>query len=608
MRLAEWLDVQLTGYGSRSVLRQANRAFRDGRVTEAASLYGQVLQSAPRNYRAHYGLGLLRHGEGRHGEALGLLDAALEIRPNSAPAWSNRGNVLQALHRPEEALASYDKALSFRPRYADAHVNRANALIELKRPGEALASCKRAIALEPDRPAYRNIGSSAALLSCNFLESEYFAAELAEQLSNGNLAANPFHCHAYADDPSLHAQCARLFIKDIFSGSTERLPSRPLHARDKIRLAYLSADFHDHATAYLMTELIELHHRDRFEVVGISVGPNYAGPMRARLDRAFDRLVDVSGMNDWEAAKFIWSQQIDIAIDLKGFTADGRPQIFAHRPAPIQVSYLGYPGTIGADFIDYVLADAVVLPFDQQPFYVEKIVHLPNCYQVNDRKREIAEETPSREACRLPPEGFVFCCFNSSYKIRAAVFDVWMRLLQAVPGSALWLMHDNDDDEKNLRQEAKRRGVDPARLVFAERLPLEQHLARHRLADLFLDTLPVTAHTTASDALWAGLPVLTCRGRAFAARVAASLLNAVGLPELVTTSLEDYEALALRLASNPSLLAELRGRLQRNRSTCSLFDTPRFCRHIEAAYATMWERHQRGQPPEAFAVTEAPKA
>jgi protein O-GlcNAc transferase len=369
-----------------------------------------------------------------------------------------------------------------------------------------------------------------------------------------------------------------------------------------VRIAYLSADFHRHATAYLMAELFERHDRSRFEIIGVSFGVDDKSEMRKRLVAAFDQFYDVRRKSDEEVAKLLHDRQVDIAIDLKGYTTDSRPGFLAYRPTPIQASYLGFPGTMGAEFIDYIIADETVVPFEHQPFYAEKIVHLPDCYQVNDTKRKIAERMPTRQEVELPEEGCVFCCFNNNWKITPEVFGVWMRLLHAVEGSVLWLLGDNESAERNLRKEAQARGIDPARLVFAGRLPLEDHLARHRLADLFLDTLPYNAHTTASDALWVGLPVVTRLGESFAGRVAASLLNAIGLPELVTHSIEDYEALALRLAKDPSLLEGYRNRLATNRLTHPLFDTDRFRRHIEAAYLQMWEIWQRGEQPRSFAV------
>jgi len=325
--------------------------------------------------------------------------------------------------------------------------------------------------------------------------------------------------------------------------------------------------------------------------------------MRQRLISIFDRFVDLHFRSDTEAANLIRSLTIDILIDLTGYTHHSRPQILAARPAPIQVAFLGYPGTTGADFIDYVIADPIVAPMDQQSFFSEKIIHLPHCYQPNDSQKPIAEGCPSRAAAGLPDQGFVFCCFNNSFKITPDIFDIWMRLLRAIPGSVLWLLDANPTATDNLRREALARDVAPDRLVFAPRLPLPEHLARHRLADLFLDTLPCNAHTTASDALWAGLPVLTCLGSTFAGRVAASLLTAVGLPDLVTASLADYEALARRLAGNPGLLATLRHRLADNRLTTSLFDSARFARDLERAFETIWAKWNDEQPPAAVART-----
>jgi protein O-GlcNAc transferase len=414
--------------------------------------------------------------------------------------------------------------------------------------------------------------------------------------------SNPFVFLHYVDDPKLHLICSTTYLKNKLSTQRPVIRKERSRRRDRARIAYLSADFYQHATSYLMAELFERHDRKRFEPFGISFGIDDGSEMRARVVKAFDHFHDVRGLDDAKVAKLLSELEIDIAIDLKGHTRDDRFGIFAHRPAPIQVSYLGYPGTTGADFIDYVIADEIVLPFDQQPFWSEKIVHLPGCYQVNDRKRQIAERTPTRKECGLPERGFGFCSFNNNCKITPPVFDIWMRLLDKVEGSVLWLLRDNPTAEQNLRREAAARGIDPVRLVFADRLQLAEHLARHRLADLFLDTLPYNAHTTASDALWAGLPVLTCFGKGFAARVAASLLDAVGLPELVTKGLEEYEVLALKLAREPALLSAYRERLEKNRPTAPLFDTDRFRQHIEQAYLTMLDIHDRGKKPRSFSV------
>jgi predicted O-linked N-acetylglucosamine transferase (SPINDLY family) len=354
--------------------------------------------------------------------------------------------------------------------------------------------------------------------------------------------------------------------------------------------------------AHLTAELFELHDRTGFEVVGISFGPDDRSDIRARAARAFDRFHDVRARSDGEIVDLIKELEIDIAVDLMGHTRNARTGILAHRPAPIQVSYLGLPGTTGADFIDYVIADEIVLPFDQQAFYAEKIVHLPDTYWVNDSGLKIPPSRLTRAEAGLPGHGFVFCCFNKPAKITAPVFDVWMRLLSAIEGSVLWLLRDNALSERNLRSEAAARGIDPRRLFFAEKLGLGAHLARQRLADLFLDTLPYNAHTTASDALQAGLPGVTCLGSTFSGRVAASLLNAAGLPELITHSLGEYEALALKLARDGDYRADVAARLPRNRGVLPLFDTDRFRHHIEAAYRAMWERWQRGESPGSLSI------
>jgi predicted O-linked N-acetylglucosamine transferase (SPINDLY family) len=394
-----------------------------------------------------------------------------------------------------------------------------------------------------------------------------------------------------------------MFVADRVPRLTTLLWTAKSYAHERIRIAYLSADFRQHATAELMAGLIEAHDRTRFEVGAVSWGQDDGSAMRARLVRAFDWFEDVRLKSDADVAQWLKDREIDIAIDLKGHTREARPGILAQRPCPVQVNYLGYPGTIGAPWLDYILADACVLPFDRQDCYSEKIVHLPHCYQVNDSSREIGE-TPTRAEAGLPGEGFVFCCFNAAWKISPAMFDVWMRLLSAVPAGVLWLLDDNATATRNLKTAAKAHGIDAARLVFAPRVPTATHLARHRLADLFLDTLPYNAHTTASDALWAGLPLLTCLGSQFDGRVAASLLETLGLPELVTHSLQEYEARALALARDPARLQILRAKLGDNRRTSPLFDTDRFCRGLENAYRRMMEILQAGQAPEGFTVSD----
>jgi protein O-GlcNAc transferase len=585
-------------YNRGNALRDLNLA------AEAVASYDQALAIKPGHIEALNNRGNALQDLNRHAEALASFEEALAIKPDYADALNNRGNALQDLKRHAEALASFEEALAVKPDYADALHNRGNALRDLNRIAEALASFEKALAIMPDhRYAFGGL-ADAALADCDWARTTMIAGELKCRIVRPDTIISPFTLLGYDSDPWLQLECAKRAVLDKMPAPVQPLRKETMRHHDKIRVAYLSADFRGHAVATLIAELFELHNRMRFEVLGISFGPDDHSGMRARLMRTFDQFHDVRSRNDLDVAKLLNDLQVDIAVDLNGHTEHSRLGILAHRPAPIQVSYLGYTGTTGAGFIDYVIADKTVLPFDHQPFYTEKIVHLPDCYQVNDSKRQTAARTPTRREAGLPEEGFVFCCFNNHYKITPPVFDVWMRLLGAVEGSVLWLTQKNDGGvERNLRREAVARGIDPARLIFAPRVKrYDEHLARHRLADLFVDTLPFNAHTTASDALWAGLPLLTCSGASFAGRVATSLLYAVGLPELATKDLAEYEALALRLATDAALLGGFRQRLAQNRAGCPLFDTDRFRRHIENAYTTMWELQRRGESPRSFSV------
>jgi protein O-GlcNAc transferase len=607
----DWLDEALASYDRALSVRpdyaeahynRGNALERLKRFDEALANYDRALVLRPNLAGAHSNRGNALRELKRFDEALASYVRALELQPDLAEALSNRGMILHELKRYDEALASYDRALAVRPDYVDALNNRGTTLQELKRFDEAMATYDRLLAINPEHAHAFSGAASCAINLCDWDMRTRLAADLAAQVSGKTSIMSSFVLLGYSGDPALQLQCATNYIESKVPVPPQPLWTSQTWRHDKLRVAYLSADFRSHATAFLMAELFERHDRSRFEIIGVSFGIDDGSEMRRRLIAAFDEFHDVRGNSDSDVAKLLHDRQVDIAIDLKGYTQDSRSEIFSHRPAPIQVSYLGYPGTMGAPFIDYIIADKIVAPFEQQQFYTEKIVHLPDCYQVNDSKRQIAERAPTRQQAGLPDREFVFCSFNNNWKIAPDVFDVWMRLLQQLEGSVLWLLRDNDGAERNLRQHAGRRGIDPSRLVFAGRLPPDEHLARHGLADLFLDTLPCNAHTTASDALWAGLPVLTCLGEAFAGRVAASLLHAVGAPELIAGNLDDYEALALRLARDPALLAELKERLTRNSATCPLFDTDRFARHIEAAYMTMWQTWQRGEPAKSFSV------
>jgi protein O-GlcNAc transferase len=538
--------------------------------------------------------------------ALASFDQAIALNRNYAEAHSNRGNALLRLKRLDAALASYDTAIALKPDFAEAYFNRAIVLADLKRPDAALASYEAAIALNPnDVNAFGGI-ADAAVQSCDWRRMQEVEEMLERKVSEGRAVISPFRLLAYPCEPATHLDCARTFVRHRLPAPAVLPPQASPRKHHKIRVAYLSGDFHSHPIARLVAELFEVHDRTRFEVLGISFGPDDGSDLRRRVAAGFDTFMDVRHTSDFQVASLLRSRKVDIAIDLMGYTADCRCEILAHRPAPVQAAYLGFPGTMGAHFIDYVIADAIVLPFDQQSYYTEKIVHLPECYQVNDSKRAIAAATLTRKAAGLPETGFVFCCFNNNYKITPQLFDIWMKLLQQFQDSVLWLLHDNDAARRNLCSEAAARGIAPARLIFAQWLPSEQHLARHRLADIFLDTLPYNAHTTASDALWTGLPLITCMGNTFAGRVGASLLHAIGLDELITKTLAEYEALARRLAGAPQDLRSIQKKLRENRLTYPLFATKRFARHIEAAYVHMWEQMARGLPPESFTVRALP--
>jgi predicted O-linked N-acetylglucosamine transferase (SPINDLY family) len=551
---------------------------------------------------AHNVLGVALVNQSRSEDALAAFLAALRVDPQHAEANNNAANVLATLGRREDAVPHLERALQKNPGLADSHLNLGLLLQSLRRYEEAIASFRRALELAPQLNYALSSLVWCELLAYQWPPAEADVAALRRQVREGKVAAAPFTLIAASDSPGEQRAGAERHVRELLAGKPQPLWRGAARRRERITLAYLSADFHEHATAKLAARLFELHDRRRFEVIGISYGPDDGSPARRRLQQSFDRFVDVRAADDAAAARLLYELQVDIAIDLKGHTPDARPGILARRPAPLQVSYLGYPGTLGAPFIDYVVADRVVIPPGEGRFFSEQVVWLPHSYQVNDATRAIAERAPSRDEAGLPEGAFVFCAFNNIFKITPQFFGVWLRLLAGLPGSVLWLLDDDPTARRNLQESARAGGVDPARLVFAARVPHAEHLARHRLADLFLDNLPCNAHTTASDALWAGLPLLACRGSTFAGRVAASLLEAVGLPELIAPSLERYEALALELARSPGLLGDYRERLARNRLTHPLFDTELFRRHLEAAFETMWQQVLDGEAPRSFSV------
>jgi predicted O-linked N-acetylglucosamine transferase (SPINDLY family) len=579
-------------------LNRANALRTMGRLDEAMTGVEHALALKPDSAEAYTARAMTQRALGRSEEALQSFNRALALKP-TVEAWVNRGHVLQDIERFDEAITSYDRALALDPHSIAAYDSRGNARAFSARPEAAIGDYRQALALDPKRKYVRGKIALMHRNRCDWDSAEAEYTKIRADIAAGIPAALPFDLLPLTGDEVELRRCAELYVTDKFQ------PQPPLwqgerYAHERIRIAYVSADFHDHATSHLIAELIESHDRNRFEVIGVSAGPDSNTFMRRRMKAAFDRFIDIRMMSDTAVAAKLREMEIDIAIDLKGFTKDARTGIFALRPVPLQVSYLGYPGTMGADWIDYILADRVTIPEEHIGHYSEKVVWLPDSYQPNDAKR-IVPLTPPRSELGLPDKAFVFCCFNLGYKIGREAFDVWMRLLCAVEGSVLWLLAGSDSAQKNLMMAAEERGVPSTRLIFAPRVDVDSHLARHGAADLFLDTLPYNAHTTASDVLRMGLPMVTCLGDAFAGRVAASLLNAVGASDLVTRSWADYEALALRLATDAGALAAVRKRLSQVKAQ-PLFDTDRYRRHIEAAYEAMLERHKRGLTPESFDV------
>ncbi len=582
-------------YNKATVLQQ------QGRLEEALLAYGRAVTLRKDYADAINNAGIALQELGRASEAVEHYRRLLELTPSRADARNNMGTALLAEGRLDEARAAFEQALVQKPDFPEALYNLGNAWRELGNLAEAIAAYRNALRLRPDyADAFSQLLYHRAQ-ACEWEDYEQDREELIEMVRAG-VRVPPFYLFATPASASDQLICAQRWIEPIRPRRRAAFDHQVRVEGKRIRLGYLSGDFHRHATAQLMAELFECHDRGRFEVFAYSYGPDDNSPMRARLDRAFDHFVDVRALSHREAAELIHRDKIDILVDLKGYTHQAQPAIAAQRPAPVQVSYLGYPATMGADFIDYIIVDPFVVPASQQPFFSERLVHLPGSYQVNDRRRETAIASTSRQNCRLPSEGLVLCCFNNSYKISPAIFDIWMRLLRSVPGSVLWLLEANGLVERNLRSEAGKRGVDSGRLIFAPVVPQAEHLARHRHADLFLDTLPCNAHTTASDALWAGLPVLTCSGETFAGRVAGSLLTAIDMTELVTGSLEEYEQMARALAGDPQRLMVLRQKLERNRAASPLFDLPKSTRNIEAAYTRMWQAWQSRQQPAAFSI------
>ena len=624
----------------RSVLIRAIELQNQGHVAPAEQLLLHYLTQAPTDPVAVYSLAVIWLRMPNPAPALDLLERAVNAGTDFAPLWFAHATVLVKVGRRDDALRSYQRAIDLKPDYADAMINSgvllrdlqqhvaaltrfqqvlalqpdnvmalsnaATLMTEFKRGEEAVAMLERLVQLAPEHDYALGMLCHEKLQGCDWQGFEALSQRVIDGVRAGRRSSKSLGLMALSDSAEDHQRCARLFAQQRYPAAAAPLWTGERYRHDRIRVAYVSPDLREHPVGHLMAGIFERHDKARFETTGLSLGVDDGSRLRERMTRAFDQFIDARQMTAVQIAALLREREIDIVVDLAGYTADSRSEIFTWRPAPVQVNFLGYPGTMGLGCMDYILADRHVIPPEHWRFYDEQVVYLPDAYLPPASNLQIAETTPSRADCGLPPTGVVFCSFNHDYKILPAVFAVWMRLLLQVPGSVLWLMSRSERSQRNLRASAQAAGIDPDRLVFAQRVPrVEDHLARYRVADLFLDTHPYNAHSTAADALLAGLPVLTCSGQSFPSRVAGSLLQAAGLPELVTHTVADYEQLALALARDPDRLAALKARLMEWQRDCALFDIDAFTRHLETAYLAMWRQSQLGGARDALSAPAA---
>lgn len=607
-----------------------------GRFEEAIDSFDGVIRLYPDYVEAYHNRTSVLRDLKRNEEALAGYDAILRLTPRDAETHNNRGNLLREMGRYVDSLASYDAALGLQETIPEIHLNRVSALLMLGRYDDALPGSARAMALSPESAAahfihgnvlgalkrYREAAQSyeralqinphhdylpGSLLHmrqqiCEWDGLEENFRQVLAGVDAGEKSTAPFTLLATPATPAQQTRGAELYIQDKFPPLSKTVRSGPARHHDRIRIGYFSADFCLHPVAHMIVGLFAAHDRETFEITGFALGSPKRDEMRRRLEQSFDHFVDCEKYGDSEIVEIARDWEIDLAVDLNGFTDGARNGIFVRRVAPVQVNYVGFPGPSGNGYIDYTIADSIVIPPEYRAGYSEKIAYLPESYLMYDVPRAEGQSY-SRAEHGLPETGFVFCCFNNNFKITPSVFDIWMRLLDRVSGSVLWLLAANERSRSNLRAEAERRGIVADRLVFAPRLPLSDHLMRYRCADVSLDTEFYNGHTTTLDSLWAGTPVITCPGQAFASRVAASALVAAGLPDFVTPSREAYEALAFDLATHPERLCDARGTLLSGAQDSSLFDNRRYARGLESAFIEMWERHCRGEKPDDIRVS-----
>ena len=584
-----------------NILGAAHRGLGD--LNKASQSFKKVTELNPNYTNGHNNLGLVLLDQEKLDEAVEAFNKALSLKPDNAGAYNNMGIALQEQGKFDEAIASYNKALAIKPDYAEAHNNMGNTFKGQGELEEAIEAYKKALDLKPKYEAARSQKFHQQAQICDWKAVEKDFSLLLELVVSGE-AIEPFSALALEDAPERHRLRSETYARKNFPVKLQKQFEKPSQMPERLRIGYFSADFKEHPASYLMFKVIECHDRSLFDVYGYSIGQPKFDKMREKISEAFDVFRDIHSLSDIEALKTIHNDKIDIAIDLTGYTNQCRTGLFSYRLAPIQINYLGYPGTLGADFIDYIVADQNLIPESFQKFYAESPIYLPHTYMPTDNNRKISESNMSRSEVGLPDNAFVFCCFNNNFKITESEFDIWMRVVAKVEGSVLWLRKSNQFSEINMRKEAKRRNIDPTRLVFAERIPIDEHIARQKLADLFIDTFAFNAHTTATEALWAGLPVVTKLGQGFAARVCGSLLNAIGLPELVAESEDDYEALILEIATQPNKLDKIKKKLEVNRLSQPLFNTEQYTKYLENGYLQAYQKYFDGEPPNTIIVPE----
>ena len=610
--------------------KKAVDLYEIGKISDAKQICTNIYKKNPKHFDNLRLLNFIYFKEKKFSKALSFINEAIKINPNFAETYNVQGNTLNELKQLNQAIISYDKAIKINPNFSNAYYNKGLVLHELKNTNLAIENYKEAIKINPNFfQAYNNMGFAFHQLkrfdeslksyekafainpNSNFLlgkiiHSKNFLCEwkshkenlknLTDQLENNKASCLPFATLSLFDSPRLQKKAAELWIQETFPKNNIPEKIKKYKSNKKIKLGYYSADYHNHATSFLIAELMELHNKSKFELFGFSFGPNKQDEMRKRVSSSFDQFIDVRFKSDYEIVELSRKLEIDIAVDLKGITTDSRFGIFLKRCAPIQINFLGYPGTLGTSTIDYILADKILISKKNQKNFFEKIIYMPNSYQPNDTKKKISKKNFTRKEMGLPKNSFVFCCFNQNYKITPDVYDIWMKLLKKIDGSVLWLMKNSEKVTENLKKEAIKRNIKSNRIIFAEKMPLAEHLARHKLADLFIDTFPYNAHTTCSDALWSGLPVITRMGESFASRVGASLLSAIELKELITKSEKEYEKLAIKLATNPKLLNKIKNKLKKNKVLKPLFNTKLYTSNIELAYTKIYNNYYSNLP------------